>query len=213
MRGSRIGAFVSAHPQSRSDPVRADPPTEALILRLQAGDAHARDALVRRFLPLLRQWAHGRLPRAARDLHETDDLVQLALMRALNHLDRFVPGTPGSFLAYLRQILMNLVRDEIRRLQARPASETIDPELADGATPSPIAQLIGDQRLQAYERALSALPRRQQELILMRLEFGMSYPEIAAEVGANADAVRIMVSRALVRLAARLRPHSDAAEA
>jgi RNA polymerase sigma-70 factor (ECF subfamily) len=163
---------------------------------------------VRRFLPLLRQWAHGRLPRAARDLHETDDLVQLALMRALKNLEHFEHEGPGSFLAYLRQILLNQVRDEVRRLGRRPGTAEIDPELPDADAPSPVERLVGSERLQAYERALGELPRRQQGLIVMRLELGMSYPEIAAETGSTPDAVRVMVARALVRLAAGLKPFS-----
>lgn len=181
-------------------------PTEVLIRRARAGDNPARDALVRRFLPLLRQWAHGRLPRAARDLHETEDLVQLALMRALKQIHSFESEGPGSFLAYLRQILLNQVRDEVRRLMRRPESSEIDPELADTELPSPVEQLVGHERLRAYEAALASLPKRQQGLIVMRLEFGMSYPEIAAEVASSPDAVRVMVARALVQLASALKP-------
>jgi RNA polymerase sigma-70 factor (ECF subfamily) len=60
--------------------------------------------------------------------------------------------------------------------------------------------------MQAYEQALAALPKRQQALIVMRVEFGMSYPEIAVEVGGTADAVRVMVARAIVQLSHRLAP-------
>ena len=38
-------------------------PTVDVIRRIKSGDAGARDQLLRRFLPLLRRWAHGRLPR------------------------------------------------------------------------------------------------------------------------------------------------------
>ena len=182
-------------------------PTEVLIRRVRSGEGVARDALMRRFLPLLRQWAHGRLPRAARDLHETEDLVQLALMRALRQIDHFECEGPGSFLAYLRQILLNQVRDEVRRLMRRPESSELDTEMADGDLPSPVEQLIGYERLRAYEAALASLPKRQQGLVVMRLEFGMSYPEIATEVGGTPDAVRVMVARALVQLATALKPH------
>lgn len=181
--------------------------TEVLIRRVRSGEGVARDALVRRFLPLLRQWAHGRLPRAARDLHETEDLVQLALMRALRQIDHFECEGPGSFLAYLRQILLNQVRDEVRRLTRRPESSELDTEMADSDLPSPVEQLVGQERLRAYEAALASLPKRQQGLVVMRLEFGMSYPEISAEVGSTPDAVRVMVARALVQLAGALRPH------
>jgi RNA polymerase sigma-70 factor (ECF subfamily) len=202
-----FGRRVAERPMA---PVPVVEPTEVLIRRVRAGEANARDALVRRFLPLLRQWAHGRLPRAARDLHETDDLVQLALMRALKQIGHFECEGPGSFLAYLRQILLNQVRDEIRRLTRRPDVAELDPELADGDLPSPVEQLVGHERLQAYERALAQLPKRQQGLIVMRLEFGMSYPEIATEVGSTPDAVRVMVARALVLLAGALKPLANA---
>lgn len=175
-------------------------PTVVLIRRIRAGDAVAREDLVRRFLPILRRWAHGRLPAQLRDLNETDDLVQVTLVRALGHLDKFDDAGPGAFLAYLRQALLNQVRDEIRRHQRRPEHTEVDHGIVDADTPALIDMLVGNERMQAYERALASLPRRQQGLIVMRVEFGMSYPEIAAEVGGSADAARIMVSRAVVQL-------------
>jgi RNA polymerase sigma-70 factor (ECF subfamily) len=64
--------------------------------------------------------------------------------------------------------------------------------------------MLGHERLRAYEHALAELPKRQQELIVMRMEFGMSYPEIAAEVDSTPDAVRVMVARAIVLLSQQL---------
>jgi RNA polymerase sigma-70 factor (ECF subfamily) len=179
-------------------------PTVELIRRVRAGDGDARERLLRRFLPLLRRWAHGRLPAQMRDLNETDDLVQVTLMRALGHLDKFDAAGPGAFLAYLRQALLNQVRDEIRRHQRRPEHTDVDMESADPDAATVIDLIVGNERMQAYERALAALPRRQQGLIVMRVEFGMSYPEIAAEVGGSADAARVMVARAIVQLSRQL---------
>jgi len=175
-------------------------PTVVLIRRIQSGDAAAREQLLRRFMPILRRWAHGRLPAQIRDLNETDDLVQVALMRAMGHLDKFDSSGPGAFLAYLRQVLLNQVRDELRRHQRRPEHAEIDPEMHDPDAPTMIDTIVGDERMRAYEQALAALPKRQQGLIVMRVEFGMSYPEIAAETGSGADAVRVMVARAIVQL-------------
>lgn len=175
-------------------------PTITLIRRIRAGDGAAREDLVRRFLPAMQRWAHGRLPRQMRDLNETDDLVQVTLLRALGHLEKFVDAEPGAFLAYLRQSLLNLVRDEIRRHQRRPEHGPVDTEASDADAPSLLDALVGDERMRAYERALASLPRRQQGLIVMRVELGMSYPQIAVEVGGSPDAARIMVARALVQL-------------
>ena len=179
-------------------------PTVDLIRRIQAGDAGAREQLLKRFLPLLRRWAHGRLPRQLRDLNDTDDLVQVTLVKALARLEQFDSTGPGAFLAYLRQALLNQVRDEIRRHQRRPEHTEIDVETGDANAPAPIEQLVGSERVRAYEQALAALPKRQQGLIVMRIEFGMSYPEIAAETGSTPDAVRVMVARAIVQLSRQI---------
>jgi RNA polymerase sigma factor (sigma-70 family) len=179
-------------------------PTVVLIRRIRAGDKDARDLLLRRFLPLLQRWAHGRLPRQMRDLNETDDLVQVTLVKALARLDQFESAGPGAFLAYLRQALLNQVRDEIRRHQRRPEHAEIDVELSDPDAPALIERIVGSERVRAYEQALATLPKRQQSLIVMRVEFGMSYPEIAAEVGSTSDAVRVMVARAIVLLSRAL---------
>ena len=159
--------------------------------------------LVARFLPMLRRWAHGRLPQRARGLSETDDLVQITLLRAINNLDAFESRGAGSFLAYLRHILLNAVREEIRRSAVRGDPVALeDSDLAEDEALSPVAQLAGIERLRAYERALATLPRPAQELVVMRIEFGMSYPEIEAETGIKADTVRVSVARALKRMAA-----------
>ncbi len=187
-----------------TDSPAAIEPTVDVIRRIKSGDAGARDELLRRFLPLLRRWAHGRLPRHVRDLNDTDDLVQVTLVKALSRLGDFDSGGPGAFLAYLRMALLNHVRDEIRRHRRRPEHGQIDAELSDAEAPALIDQLVGTDRVRAYEQALAGLPKRQQGLIVMRVEFGMSYPEIAAEVGGTADAARIMVARAMVQLSRNL---------
>ena len=71
-----------------------------------------------------------------RDLNDTDDLVQVTLVKALSRLDDFDSAGPGAFLAYLRMALLNQVRDEIRRHQRRPEHAEIDTKLSDGDAPA-----------------------------------------------------------------------------
>jgi RNA polymerase sigma-70 factor (ECF subfamily) len=63
--------------------------TIALLDRARSGDAGATERLLRRFLPVLQRWAHRRLPAGARSMAETDDLVQVTLMRALHRVPTF----------------------------------------------------------------------------------------------------------------------------
>lgn len=186
-------------------------PTVTLISRIRVGERSAREALFRRYLPILSRWAHGRLPTLARELSDTDDLVQTTLLRTLNNLEEFDTSNGGSFLAYLRQILLNQIRDELRRQKRPQVVQAVGDELpeVEAESPIPLEQVIGAEQLAAYETALAELPRYQQELIIMRMEFGLSYPEIAAEVDSQPNAVRMVISRAIVQLAQRLEVHRD----
>ena len=73
-----------------TDDVAASPlvSTATLMRRLRDGDEAARGALLGRCVPLLRRWAHGRLPDAVRGPADTDDLIQTTVVRTLDRLDR-----------------------------------------------------------------------------------------------------------------------------
>ena len=181
--------------------------TARLLDRVRDGDPSARNDLAARYLPMLRRWSHGRLPRAARDMADTDDLVQVALMKAFNKIEGFVPRREGAFLAYLRTTVLNSVRDELRRLARRPGRDSLDERMPTSG-PSLVERAIGREMLEAYETALSVLPEEHQEAVIMRVEFGYTYPEIADALGSpTANAARMTVSRALIRLAEEMDEH------
>ncbi len=182
-------------------PFRETETTAALLELVRAGDQDATDRLVLRCLPALRRWAHGRLPTRARGMVDTDDLVQVSVLRALNQVGRFEPRREGAFLAYLRRILLNAVRDEIRRSARRPGGEEASEDLVDEGAPA-VEQVIGRETMEAYEAALAELSDAQQEAVILRIEFGYTFPEIAEATGSpSANAARMTVARALVRLA------------
>ncbi len=183
----------------------ADPPLEAestisLVHRARDGDARALDALCERYLPRLRRWASGRLPGYARDLLATDDLVQDALLQTVSHIGGVRAEREGAFQVYVRQILLNRIRDQVRRPHVVRAVEEA-PERIDRA-PSPLEQLIGWETLSRYETALARLRPEDREAVVARLEMAGSYQELATVLGKpSADAARMAVARALVRLA------------
>ncbi len=180
--------------------------TETLLQRWQEGESAAREALMARYLPVLRRLAHNRLPAHARDLAATEDLVQLTAMKAMRCIDEFQSQGPGALLAYLRTALMNTLRDELRRSQRQPqrVGEEVLAGQADGM-PSPMQNVLSDQALAAYERALSELKPGERDAVSLRIEFGLDYAEVAALCGLKtANAARMRVSRALLRLAERI---------
>jgi RNA polymerase sigma factor (sigma-70 family) len=179
--------------------------TAALLDRVRGGDRLARDQLVRRYLPALLRWGHRRLPGHARDLADTQDLVQNTLLKALDHVATFEPRREGAFLAYLRTILLNEVRAEIRRVARRPGREPLSDEVVE-PSPSPVEQAIGNAAVDAYERALESLSAEEREGVILRIELGFSHREVADALGKpSADAARMLVSRAIVRLAEAMR--------
>lgn len=179
-----------------------DPESTAILLqRIRAGDASARERLMARYLPVLRRWASGRLPARSRGFADTDDLVQITMVRVLRQLERFEPQREGAFLAYLRTILMNAMRDEIARAATRGVQEVPGEDLmAPG--PSPLESALGRDLLDRYEAAFARLGAEQQEAVFMRIEMGLDYDAIAEAMGRpTANAARMQVARALARLA------------
>ena len=183
--------------------------TARLLLRARDGDGQARERLATRYLEMLSRWAHGRVPRAARDLVDTDDLVQSTLIRAFNHLDTFQPRGEGAFLGYLRQILLNQIRDEARRARRRPAHVDLDESL-EAEAQSPLEETIGRERLARYEESLGGLLDGQREAVILRLEMGMRYRDIADALDlSSANAARALVGRGLVNLARMMKHHHE----
>jgi RNA polymerase sigma-70 factor, ECF subfamily len=192
-------------PQERA--ARPQPPggqdlesTFALIRRAQAGDAAALDVLCGRYLPRMQRWAHGRLPDWCRGLLETQDLVQDTLLQVSQRIHAFEPRHEGAFQAYVRQALLNRIRDEIRRAKNK-IIEPIESAHPD-PHPSPLEDAIGVELLDSYEAALERLRPDDREAIVARVEMGMTWSELAEAFDKNSDAAaRMAVSRALVRLA------------
>ncbi len=179
------------------------------LLRLaKGGDDGARAQLFTRCVPRLQRWAAGRLPAYARSLFDTGDLVQETLMRVFQGLDRVRENGPGGFQSYVRQALLNRIRDEIRWAARRPGPEGV-PETLDDPAPSPLENAIGADVLARYERALAGLTEGEQELLHLRIELDFEYKEIATMLGRpSGDAVRMAVQRALARLAEAMRYES-----
>jgi RNA polymerase sigma-70 factor (ECF subfamily) len=179
--------------------------TGLLLERARRGDGDALERVLERYVPRLRRWASGRLPKWARDCIDTDDLVQETVLHTLRHVDGFEPRGPGAFHAYVRQALANRIRNELRNAARRPPIGGLDSNAA-AEQQSPLEQAIGRERLARYDDALARLEPFEREAVVSRVELGLSYQELAEVTGRpSADAARMAVGRALVKLAVHLR--------
>lgn len=173
--------------------------TAWLLDRVRAGDGDARRQLVRRIEPLLRRFAQGRVPAMLRHREDTADLVQQTWARVLDKLDGIEAREPGAFFAYLRTVLINALREALRREAAAPLA--VHGEHAEASLAMLPAAEVDPLDWIAYEQSLAILAPEHRGLVLMRFEFGMSHAEIAAEVGESADGVRMKLQRAIARMA------------
>ena len=177
-----------------------------LLLKAQSGDSQALNRLLERYLPRLQRWASGRMPAGIRSMSDTGDIVQEAVISALRNIETLEIRTEGALLAYLRRSVNNRIIDQFRRHGRRPPREEI-PEDAVAAGPSPLEAAIGAEALENYERGLASLREEDRQAIVLSVELGLNYDEIAAQLGKpSAAAARMAVTRALKRLADAMRP-------
>jgi RNA polymerase sigma-70 factor, ECF subfamily len=179
--------------------------TAVLIQRVREGDKDSLERLIQRHLAPLRRYVSGRLPRWARDLSDTDDLVQDTLLRTLSKMDAFEVRGAGALHAYLRQAVMNRLRDELRRKGRAPA--LVDIYELDVAGPgSPLEEAIGAEAAARYVAALARLEPEEREAIIGRVEMEYSYADLAEVLGKpTADAARKAARRARLRLAEEMK--------
>ena len=177
--------------------------TITLIRHAQAGNRRALEIVASRLLPRLRRWAAGRLPAWARDLADTQDLVQETLTNVLATIDRFEPRHEAAFTVYVRAALANRLKNELRRAVRHPAGHGMDAAAHHvSPQPSPLDEAITQQALDRYEAALASLDDEDREAIVGRVELHYSYQELADAWGKpSAEAARKAVERAVRRLA------------
>jgi RNA polymerase sigma-70 factor (ECF subfamily) len=193
------------HDPHSVDPADSQESSLSLLKRAQAGDQTALNALIARYLPRLRRWATGRLPVSARGMSDTQDLVQETVSQAFRKIDGFEIRGEGALQAYLRQALLNQIRQEIRKAGRRLPRAVGDLDQVTGGIehtgPSPLEEAIGAQALERYEQALARLRSEDREAIVARIELGLSHAEVAEALGKpSANAARMAVERALTRL-------------
>jgi RNA polymerase sigma factor (sigma-70 family) len=171
-----------------------------VLARAQDGDELAAKILIERALPSVRRWARGRLPRYARSDADTEDVVQDAFLRTLRRIERFQHRTVGGLQAYLRQAVVNRVRDLIRGSKRHETRTGVDSEPRDWK-PSPLEAAIMRQQLDHFLEALRRLRPADRQVVVWRIELGYTADEIATKLGKSKAAAGMTVTRAMTRLA------------
>ena len=175
-----------------------------ILERAQRGDRSALHQLIERAAPPVRRWARGRLPHYIRNDANTEDVVQEAVLRLVKNVTRLRYLSVGGVQAYLRQIVVNRIRDLIRGTTRHGVATELDDSLHDDA-PSPLECAIMRERHGRFLDALQRLKPAERQVIIWRIELGYSVQEIAPRLGKSKAAAGMTVSRAIARLAEELK--------
>jgi RNA polymerase sigma-70 factor (ECF subfamily) len=190
--GARPSLRVIAGPPAR---VRAD---DLLLRNFLDGDDDAFGELVRKHeqtvLAVLRRYSDGE--------DDARDLAQRAFLRAFEAARRsswlHVRG-PLPFRAWVLRIAVNLGKNHLRdgrrwrRAPASAAEEVAVPPVGSAA-------IERQQREQAVRAAVLELPRRQREVLTLRIDAELPFREIADVLGITENNAKVHFHHAAKRL-------------
>lgn len=134
----------------------------------------------------------------ADDRNAAEDLVQEAFLRLRRALQRITH--PDRAAAYLRSIVLNLIRDHNRRglmsLRHRPPLDEVQATVEDKVVMREDQQQVID--------ALGVLPPRQRDCLVLKYYLELSVAQIADTLGLSVNSVKTHMRRGMAALATRL---------
>jgi RNA polymerase sigma-70 factor (ECF subfamily) len=189
-----------AQPQRRA---HGDSTEQELVAAAVRGDQEAIAGVLSWVSPMVTRYCRGRVGRQERTFASADDVAQEVCLAVLNALPAYrEEGRP--FLAFVYGIAAHKVADAHRsaaRNRSEPVAEIPDrPTLAGG----PEQQAMDSELAGQMNALMETLPRKQRDILTMRIVMGMSAEETADAVGSTPGAVRVAQHRALGRLRAIL---------
>ena len=165
---------------------------EELALAARSGDSGAFDALFHRYEPRVYAFFLKRTESPPR----AQDLYQELFLRIHRARDRYDAERP--FAPWLFQIAHRLLVDDQRRAYRGREVPIGDREPCAHWTGS--EEQLGDR--ERLGQALAILSREERYVLVSSKLAGVGYPELAAQLGKSAEAVRKLASRAMQRLRA-----------
>ncbi len=136
------------------------------------------------------------------------DATQETFARALLHIGILhdeARATPWIF-GIARNVSLEVRKARARASRVTSLDDTVDLPAAE-ASSCPEATLEGRQAARKLRAALAALPEERRAILLLRLDHGLSYDDIAASMGISLAKVKVDIFRARETLREHLERH------
>ncbi|HEX5054698.1 MAG TPA: sigma-70 family RNA polymerase sigma factor [Planctomycetota bacterium] len=188
----------------------AEREVHTLVDQVTSGDPDALHTLLERYLPDLDRYVRRHTGEFVAHKESRSDLVQSVCREVLEALDRdrFEWRGEGPFREWLYRTALHKIQMKGRYFRAQrrnggreraPDDDGDDPALQVSRTPSMSASDREDR--ERFLHALQQLPAPQRQIVEWAHLEGVSHREIAARLGVSEANSRVMLSRALARLA------------
>jgi RNA polymerase sigma-70 factor, ECF subfamily len=167
-----------------------------LMLASRDGDPRAFETLFRRYSTRLVSFLARMVPERAR----AEELAQDVFVRIYQARERYQPT--ARFSTYLFGVASNLALNELARAhrkRERPFPEDAEIRVA-AAAPSAEEELVHRRTRERVEEALDELPARQRAALLLRVDEGLGYEEIASALDTSVSSVKSLIHRARCEL-------------
>ncbi len=174
------------------------------------GDAEAYAFLLEEIAQVLRGVVRGRLRQLGLDAHESEDVVQEALIGI--HLKRATWDEARPILPWVHAIARYKMLDAARRM-GRTRRRHVATPVEDWAEILAAPQTAPEISVSEIERLLETLPERQQQVVRALTVDGGTVRETAAQFEMSEGAVRVALHRGLSRLREMARAAEDGASA
>jgi len=165
---------------------------DRLVERARAGDEEAFEDLVRRYEKPIYYLAL----RFVKEEQAAADLAQTAFLKAYEGLRGF--RGQASFKTWLYRIAMNLCKNYLRD-QGKKKVESLG-EMDPPSTANPLRELIEHESQALLARAWARLPEKQRMTVVLKVQEGMKYREIAAVMGSSVGTIKANFHHACARL-------------
>lgn len=199
-----MGLLSMVIPLFRRAAVSAERDDDGSLVRRHArGDAEAFPALVDRY----QAEVYGFLVRRLRDEARAEEFVQETFLRLVVEAPRW--SADGPVRAWLFRVARNLSIDHLRRHGTRFENATTgdldDPVLAEPDTALAPDDQVENARLRArLRKAVAQLPPEQREVVLLRHDEGLSFPEIGEVLDISPNTAKSRLRYALEALRGHL---------